>query len=140
MEEKTLHSMSCLSHESKDAPKEEEESVLMDLECVTLYKNDYCHYEHKGVEKNLYIAVPKQNAILAMDTFCVQQCPMGMTAMVDYAQESSASIYKFDMGRGQSMGDLLSSCIEALVSFNLAGDDSCKGRILLVENVVTIES
>lgn len=107
----------------------------MDLECVTLYKNEYCHYEYKGIGRNLKIAVPKHNVALAMDTFCIQCCPPGMTAMVDYAEEESSAprMYAFDVGKDRSLGDLLSSCIGASVSLTLMGDEVSKGQILSVE-------
>jgi hypothetical protein len=114
------------------------ESKMMDLEHVTLYRNDFAYYEHKGSGRTLNVRVPKAEKALAMDTFSVQQCPPGTTAMVvDYTEETleqqEPRLYAFDMGSGKPLGDFLSSCIGTAVSLDLGDGTVCRGHLMSVE-------
>lgn len=115
-----------------------DESKMMDLEHVTLYRNDFAYYENKGSGRTLNVRVPKAEKALAMDTFSVQKCPPGTVAMVvDHTEETleqqEPSIYAFDMGAGKPLGDFLSSCIGTAISIDLGDGTACRGHLMSVE-------
>jgi hypothetical protein len=115
-----------------------DESKIMDLEHVTLYRNDFAYYEHRGSGRTLNVRVPKAEKALAMDTFSVQQCPPGTVAMVvDYTEETleqqEPRLYAFDMGAGKPLGDFLSSCIGTAISLDLGDGTVCRGHLMSVE-------
>jgi hypothetical protein len=117
---------------------EDEEPKMMDLERVTLYRNDFAYYEHMGSGRTVTVRVPKAEKALAMDTFSVQQCPPGRVAMVvDYTEETleqqKPSIYAFDLGAGKSLGNFLSSCLGTAISLDPGDGTVCRGHLMSVE-------
>jgi hypothetical protein len=116
----------------------DESSKMMDLEHVTLYRNNFAYYEHRGWGRTLNVRVPKAEKALAMDTFSVQQCPPGtVPMMVDYTEETleqqEPRLYAFDMGAGKPLGDFLSSCIGTAISLDMGDGTVCRGHLMSVE-------